>query len=90
MQFRRAPKNSSQAEIPRFFDVSDLHPLLTCVTTMDLLNTPTVSIESAVSFLVLVGFLVAVRKLVDYRAAVVGIQYVSCTFLLRYGLQYAN
>jgi hypothetical protein len=89
VQIRRAPQNSSQAEISRFSDVSDPHPLLTCVTTMDLFNTPTMSIELAVFFLVLVGFLVAVRRLVDYRAAVVGIQYVSFT-LLHYGLQYVN
>jgi hypothetical protein len=47
---------------------------------MDLPNVPTVSLESGVLFLVFVGFLVAIRRAVDYRAAVVGIQYVSCTF----------
>jgi hypothetical protein len=44
---------------------------------MDFFNMPTVSLASALSFLVFVGFLAAVRKIVDYRAAVVGIQYVS-------------
>jgi hypothetical protein len=57
---------------------------------MDLFNIPTVSLEAAAFFLVFVGFLVAVRRIVDYRAAVVGIQYVLCTFSLQYGLQYTN
>lgn len=44
---------------------------------MDLSNVQAVSLESALLFLVFVGFLAAVRRIVDYRAAVVGIQYVS-------------
>jgi len=62
---------------------TDNHHVITIM--MDHFNIQTMSLESAVFFLVFVGCLVVVRRIVDYRAAVVGIQYVSCSLL-----QYIN
>jgi hypothetical protein len=52
-------------------------PTTTHTTTMDPFNIQTTSLHLGLLFVLFVGFLVAVRRIVDYRAAVVGIQYVS-------------